>query len=475
MGFTGLDKDNRPDESGEGQYFSDIIKGIWNCIKSGCGGMTSHEISIMQQNVHDIHQMVYQKMMMNLRDEKMETEKGRVAFAMNVASSWAQQDLGEGGGTRRKRRLTKSARDESMDDTRDSNEGGKFSLRDSIQQRMVDRDAGNIKLKQGEKFRPAGYHQFGYNIDNLRQILKELQQSANKVDADRNQAIQLSHEEIGDNIAKLIGDSIADKAAFVFELEFQLKQLLMFHGLSQAEAEHIALQKVQQYGSNQASAAEMVKAFEADKEIQQKINNKPAGPQLSLAQQDAMKRLNDILQALQTQGKLNDPTSQQLVYNYIAEHLPDDVKAMAKIEADKRFGKVMPTSVAQKVPQKMTPKEEANALIAKQDWVNLSRHPYFVQFAAPTQMIKLADKIEAMAQTMPDGFERDGLEMIVHRLKNLAKNQRGLKIEMTGAIYNGEKRQQKDYQWWGAPETAGMNQSQAKKFMEKDLVKGKKK
>lgn len=46
----------------------------------------------------------------------------------------------------------------------------------------------------------------------------------------------------------------------------------------------------------------------------------------------------------------------------------------------------------------------------------------------------------------------------------------------TGAIYNGEKAQdsKRDYNWWGAPETAGMSQDQAKAFMNKNIKRSKK-
>jgi hypothetical protein len=62
-----------------------------------------------------------------------------------------------------------------------------------------------------------------------------------------------------------------------------------------------------------------------------------------------------------------------------------------------------------------------------------------------------------------------------------------LKNEMvgTGAIYNGEKAtdysvgkgdlpaNKRDYNWWGAPETAGKTQKQAHDHMEKDVEKPK--
>ena len=170
MGRTGLNAKNEPAENGEGEYFYDIVKGIWNCIRSACGGMTQHEVEIMKQNVHDLHQMVYQRLMMNLRDERLDTPKGRRAFARNVASSWAQQDLGAGGGTRRLRRLNQDARNASMDATTQGESGDNLSLRDSIQQRMKDKDSGQARIGQGEKLRPgAGQHAFPYDIDNLAQ------------------------------------------------------------------------------------------------------------------------------------------------------------------------------------------------------------------------------------------------------------------------------------------------------------------
>lgn len=433
MGMTGLDQYNQPTSKGDaqsGEFFYDIIKGIWNCIKSACGGMTNHEVEIMRQSVPDLHQMAYQKLMMNLRDEKMDYPRGRRAFARNVASSWAQQDLGSGGGTRRLRRLNDEARQANLDATTQSDSGDNLSLFDSIQMRMRDKDAGDTKLKQGEKWRPAGQHQFSYHIDNLRAIISSMEQEAEKVDSDRENAIKLSRQEISDQIAELIGDAITDRAALIFQLQYYLTQLFRSVGLTDNEAENKAQQKIEEYTvGGKAKAKQIIASFKNDEIIQQILNQPEGeGEQLSMSAQDALQRVRGILQQLPPE-KLKDPATQQMVYQYIQDNVDVKDQPVVKAEADKAFGKSVTPAPAQQKQQaapaansQAALEQQVNGLIGKKDWLGVAKHPYFLHVANPKMLTALIGKLETSMQALPQGsIDREDHEFAAAHLRGLLK------------------------------------------------------
>lgn len=425
MGMTALDSQNRPAKGGEGQYFYDIIKGIWNCINSQCGGMTAHEVGIMKQNVPDLHTMVYQKMMMTLRSNKLSSPTGRRAFARNVVSSWAQQDLGEGGGSRRMRKLKQTARSSSMDATTSGESGDSLSLRDSIQQQMKEKDAGDTtKLTRGQKARPgAGQHGFPYNIDNFRASLAEMEGEADQADAKRDRAISMSRSQISDEIADLIGDSIADKAALTIKMEFLLTQLYL--GSSDAnKAEEMAKARINQYvASSGGKSKGIVAAFKADKSVQELLAQPDETENASAeAEQDAVKKLHDVLDQLPP-NKKTEPATQAMIYNYIRSQ-PPEFQTILKAEADKAFGKTpAPTAAAPAASttaaQQPGPEQaEANKLIAAKDWIGLSNNVYFLRNAPPGHLQAVVGKLEAEMQTKA-GMDREHYEFAVAHLRGL--------------------------------------------------------
>jgi hypothetical protein len=429
MGMTALDGQNKPSKGGEGQYFFDIIKGIWNCINSGCGGMTAHEVSIMKQNVPDLHTMVYQKMMMSLRSNKLGTPSGRRAFARNVVSSWAQQDLGEGGGSRRLRKLKQTARSSSMDATTSGDSGDKLSLRDSIQQQMREKDAGGdpTKLSRGQKARPgAGQHGFPYNIDNFRASLAEMEGEAEQADAKRDRAVGMSRSQISDEIADLIGDSIADKAALTIKMEFLLTQL--FLGSSDAnKAEEMAKAKVNQYVSSSGGKSKgIVAAFKADKMVQELLAQPEETENASSeAERDAIEKLHGVLDRLPPDKK-SEPATQAMIYNYIKSQ-PEEFQAALKAEADKAFGKTPAAAPVQQPAQAAAQpaaatggpgQVEANKLIAAKNWIALSNNVYFLQHAPAAHLQAVIGKLEAEMQAK-NGMERENHEFAVEHLRGL--------------------------------------------------------
>lgn len=442
MGTVGLDGNNRPSGSGgEGQFFFDIIKGIWNCIDAqACGGATSHEKSIMKQNVPDLHTMVYQKMMMNLRDERLDSAGGRRKFAKDVTASWAQQDLGQGGDTRRKRKLTDKGRQTSFDTTGGENDD--LSLADAIQKNMkgVASNYADNKRGKGDKLLPAGQHQFSYHLDNYRKIIEDMEKEAEKVDSERDQAVKMSKAEISDQIAELLGDAITEKAALVLQLQFYIKQLYMASGYQDGEAEGFALQKVEQYTSNRASAKQIVAAFKADNSIQEMLKSPDAesGSQSALAQGE-VEKIEKIIDQMDDAGTLNNKQSQDLVYQYISTHVPPEAQAACIAFADEQFGRQTPQKPAT-IPSPTAPAAPAAApatapaanqpkvkdLIGSQNWLAVARHPAFLQHADVGQLTKIIGKLEGASGAMADSFERDDHEFALIRLRNKLKEKQNL-------------------------------------------------
>ena len=389
MGITGLDRQNKPSKNGEGRYFFDIIKGIWNCIGSACGGMTSDEVSIMKDNVHDLHQIVYQKMMMNLRDEKLDTPAGRRAFTTNVATSWAQQDLGRGGGTRRKRKFDASGRSQEMD-RENGDTGG--SLKDNIH--SSEKERGEMTFKS----RTTGRGEFSYNIDNLRKIVVDLENKAKEIDQQRASVEKLSHTEISDQIADTLQSALTDKAALIFKLQFNLKQLFMASGYPDNEAELLSHNKIEAYSSNNATSSEIISNFKGDQEIQMLLKGEKPAQSVTLAQQDALDKFKAMLDQIPP-DKLSNGNTQSMIYGYVSK-LPEEFRDLAKQEADRVF-KLHGSSVSAEpeVKPAVNNQQEVQSLINAKDWATLARNQYFLHVANAQQLSFLINKIEANPQS----------------------------------------------------------------------------
>lgn len=445
MGTCSLNKDNRPvTGSGEGTYFYDIIKGIWNCINSqSCGGATEHEKAILRDSVTDLHTMVYQRMMMNLRDEKLETAQGRRKFAKGITANWAQQDLGKGGDTRRKRRLTEKGRTMSLDATATGGSGDSLSLADSIQSNMksaLARDHAPTddpnKRGQGDRVLPAGAGQFSYHLDNYRKIIEDMEKEAAKIDEDRETAVKMSKQEISDQIADLIGDAITDKAALVMQLQFYLKHLFISSGYPENEAEGLAFQKIEQYSDGRTTARQIIANFKADNNIQQMMQqpDSEAQPQSALAQGE-VEKIEQIIDQMDDAGTMNDPTAQDKVYEFIRAHVPKEAQAACIAVADEQFGRQSAQPQPAPVPKASVPvataapasTQQANDLMRSQNWLGLAQHPAFLRKADADRLTKLIVKLEAaMAALPPDSWDHDEHQFAISRLRTKLKEKQTL-------------------------------------------------
>jgi hypothetical protein len=100
---------NLSSEHGSGLY-DDIVGGILDCVDSGrCGGNTEFESTLMLQSVPEIHQIIYQTILLDI-DNKDLLEKGsRKDYVKSKTSLYAQKNWG--GGSRRLRAFTDQARE----------------------------------------------------------------------------------------------------------------------------------------------------------------------------------------------------------------------------------------------------------------------------------------------------------------------------------------------------------------------------
>lgn len=187
--------------------FRDIMQGIMNCIRGNCGGMSDFEASVMLQNIEQIHGLIYLSMCktLNFKDEAKSLKKknNRVEFALKKASSYAQKD--HGGGTRRLRAFTQTARDQQT-----------------------------YRHTTARRFDTSGMN-FPYRISNYRQWKDEMNavmQAARKADQEAQSAVQNIQASIqrrqaaSDSLSTLLVTSLKSRSEVADEL---VELLAMLH------------------------------------------------------------------------------------------------------------------------------------------------------------------------------------------------------------------------------------------------------
>jgi hypothetical protein len=336
MGKVGLDRFNKPTKKqGEGEtygeYYGDIIKGIWACIKNACGGMTNHDVEIMKGKVPDLHQLVVMKMRQNLRNPMLDTEKGRVQFAVNVTSSFAQQDQGKGGGTRKLRRLTQGARDRSMDDT--GGEGGDLSVQDAVTAQMAEGGSASQRtdgksLERGQKSLPAGRFEWSYDLDNFRKWIKHAEDEAEQSDKDK----AMSQDAISSMAQDLFERGMDGGMVVHARLKVLAKQIFLAMGLPENEAEQKSNSKIAKWSTGQPSSSEMVSRFKSDPEMMDFIEGRVKTSDIEAEKQERISNaqkieLDEFRQFVQSNGidaKISEPGIQQHMRNYVRSTYPDN-------------------------------------------------------------------------------------------------------------------------------------------------------
>jgi hypothetical protein len=210
---------------GEIQFYDDILDGILMCYRSeACGGATSDEKRIMFQNIDELHQIIYQQMLEDLGNPQLYQRYSRRQWVKNKASLWVQQDLGEGGGTRRKRKFKQELRTLSMQ-TRTASGGEVGDILDPDQLGTGGGTPVAQKRGRGERSLETGRGQYAYRLENLRLMLTNLQAQAQKTDANSDRTIEMSRRESGEQIIQLLNASAQGKADIVIQIGNILTQL----------------------------------------------------------------------------------------------------------------------------------------------------------------------------------------------------------------------------------------------------------
>lgn len=423
MKTVSLNKDNRPIKNSDGgKYYDDIIAGIWYCLDSeSCGGATAHEKNILKDEIHDLHQYIWMQMRLNLRDPKLNTSRGRRAFAKNITSLWAQQDLGQGGGTRRLRVLSQKDRNISMDAGGENEEGKQISWRDQIEQRMKSRESQDdtSRLGQGGRLLPTGrgspgaeaQWQFTYSIHRLRELVRELEAEAQQADNERQ---SVDADALSQDVADLLGDAIRDRVALLIKLKLVLKNL--YSGIAKLpdnEAEFMADKKLDAYGAQEhKQAAQIVAAFKNDPEVQalvarigQATPAEGGDEPISMADRDALDRFNQMVARIPADMLKTDQAKQALA-NFVQElgSPKPVVQAFNRIYSQQAAAQPTQTRAAARTVQQNQP--SVQDLIAQKDYLGLAQHPEYLRAARPEKLQGLLGWLQRNKQSIdPDEFE----------------------------------------------------------------------
>lgn len=258
--------------SDSGGFYEDIMRGILLCYKSqACGGSSGHERAILLQNIEDVHQIIMQTMLMDLRNPKLYDEEGRVNYAKGKATNYIQKDQGQGGGTRRLRKLTQAARTASLDATTQGKEG-EVSIADKLLSQAKDKDKlrggeseGPVRLqdrrgKGGRRLDTSG-HKNAYNLDNFRSAMRQLSTLARAADSTSERAKQISQRQTGQEIIALLQAGIDDRADVIERINDLLAALYQNAGTE--DPEKTASRQVQSWVEDGANTSEkLVAAFQ---------------------------------------------------------------------------------------------------------------------------------------------------------------------------------------------------------------------
>lgn len=418
MGLVGLGVGNRIAAAGgqNGQFFGDIIKGVWNAIDTAAGGTTAAEINVLKDQVPDLHQFVYQRMMMNLRDKKLLTPGGRRVFAATQTALWAQQDLGIGGGTRRTRRYKQDARSQSFDRSNAEGEGLQDVLSGQSKQGPASAFGGS---GGGGRKLPTGRHEFSYSIDNLRKIIADLSAQAQQADEKKAQARHISRDEISQQANELLGSAMKDTVAVGIKLQNLLKDLFVYAGHPENEAEFEATKKWDAYSAGNKSSEQIVNAFKADPEVQQLLSPdyKPSGEAPpSMAEKDALERLSGVLNRVPKE-KLADPAVRKMIQDYVKTQ-PQDVQPAMNRHLDNLF---KPKTQAQDFkPAAHWTEYHPGA----QSWHDVAYHEPFLSKASPQQLNHVSGQIQSQLESGQG--DEDDHNLAILKLKDTLRKRHGL-------------------------------------------------
>jgi hypothetical protein len=293
-------------------FYEDVMRGILMCYSSqACGGGTGHERAILTQNTEDLHQIIVQKMLMDLRNHRLYDPVGRVQYAKNKTSNYIQKDLGQGGGTRRLRKLTQTARTASLDATTTGKDGGQVGIADKLMSQAKAGLPAGIPDKRGMGGRrlDTSGHNNAYSLDNFRATLRQLSGLARDADVTSARAKEMSHGQTGQQIIDMLQGGIADRAAVIEKVSDLLSALYAQSSNAEPEARILATKQVQSWVEDGNNTSEkLVAAFGRHPLVQgavqgqvNQVNPVPQNPQpIPMASPPALPKQGD------TQGRMKE-------------------------------------------------------------------------------------------------------------------------------------------------------------------------
>ena len=434
--------------SKDGGYYKDIIDGILDCYRNqGCGGSTGHERAILLQNIEDFHQIVVMKMTNNLRDPKLYTEEGRRTFANTKVSSIMQKDQERGGGTRRLRKLTQSARDASLDATTAGAEGGELSIADKISMGVQDKSKLGVgdgdgptrlsgKRGKGVRKQNTGGMNTPYNLETMRETLVQLKRDAQQADAESEHAIQMSQRGTGEEIVTMLKKGINDRADVIYYITDLLVSLYKNSGNPQAKK--FANDMIKDWVANGADSSEKLLAqFEAHPLVKQAVGMAQEGEPDNIQkfqpaergepqedEKEALNQFNDLLQNMEDNGKsLQDVKSllmpgpgekygsliksnmlriagfdKERIQDFLQKHInklygvADQPQVSATAAKDVNLAQ-KPDAEGQTVPEAKGPWTRFKAA---QKWLHLAHHTGFLQSAPIQELDNVQNNITQM-------------------------------------------------------------------------------
>lgn len=252
-------------------FYKDIIQGIRDCFGDKCGGATAHELGILKKHIEDFHQIVVIKMLQRMGDDQLLTPQGRRTFTYSKVSSIMQKDQGKGGGTRRERALTQSARDVNFQ-SGGANKDISGELEAQVRGRARDTDDGSPgggvtsmrasnKVGKGRRHRDTSGLSTPYNLGDMREALKQMDHDAREADATSGEAKKLSQRDTGNEIIKMLRDGINKQIDFKIFVTNTLTELYQ-QSMTPKEAKQAAEAYVRGWMEDGIKTAEaMLSAF----------------------------------------------------------------------------------------------------------------------------------------------------------------------------------------------------------------------
>jgi len=201
-------------------YYMDIMDGIGQAIKSGMKGRdwTSWETDMALHNKPEIHDSIVTSMAQNIRDKKLQTERGRKLFAKNKTFNIFQQAIHHGETRRRRGKGEKKA-------TPDTPIKGLISPeQQEIIRKLKSGELSDVLSKVGRKI-IAGKMTFVYGREQIQDIVRKMKQDADAADAlDPIKSAQ--YGETDDMIKEIFEKKYKKKAALIGDMRTLLHHLV---------------------------------------------------------------------------------------------------------------------------------------------------------------------------------------------------------------------------------------------------------